>query len=244
MKRFIYSLSFAALVALVIASCGAHVIHGKGKKSTEIPSVAAFNAVDVNVVSDVNITVTEGSAYGVELSGYENILKHIKTEVKDGTLSITYDLDDTWNIDDEDTKIRISVPSLTALSLSGAPDVDVMGSIKGDAFKLDISGAGDVTIDNINTNKLDADLSGVAALKVKGGMVKMANYDISGAGKIEAFALQTEETTTSISGAGKSEVWASGKLTADISGAGSVKYKGSPQVEKSVSGVGSVSQEN
>lgn len=243
MKLFFYSLSFAALATL-ITSCGAHVLHGQGKKTTEIPSVPAFNAVDISVVSDVKITVAEGSAYGIEINGYENILKHVKTEVKDGTLHIEYDLDDTWNINDDDTKIRISVPALAALSLSGTPEVDVMGSIKGDAFKLDISGAGEVTIDNINTNTLNADLSGVASLQVKGGTVKVANYDISGAGKIEALALQTEETTTSISGAGKSEVWASGKLTADISGAGSVKYKGNPQVNKSVSGVGTVSQIN
>lgn len=240
MKQLFFLAAFALSVTF-FSSCGPHVLRGEGKKTTEIPSVSAFNAVDVNVVSDIRVTVSEGAAYGLEIKGYENIIKHIKTEVKDGILHIDYDLDDTWNINDDDLKINVSVPSLSAFSMSGAPDAEILGTIKGEEFKLDVSGAGAVEIENITTNKLTVDLSGVAGLKIKGGMVKIADYDISGAGKIEAFALQTEETTTSISGAGKSEVWASAKLNADISGAGSVKYKGNPEIRKDVSGIGSVS---
>lgn len=239
MKNLLYISSFAA-ASLLFSSCGVNVLHGEGKKITEMPTVGNFNAVEVNISSNVEVTVTEGAACGVEVSGYANILKHIKTEVKDNVLCISYDLDHTLTIDGDDTKVRVTVPSLKAVSMSGAPDVDIKGDIKGPEFALDISGAGGVTIENIHADVLDADISGAAKLEIKGGVVKTAKYELSGAGSIEAFPLQTEETITSISGTASNEVSASRKLTADISGAGSVEYKGNPEVVKHVSGVGEV----
>jgi len=232
------------LVVLVIfsfSSCGMNVLRGEGEIVTEMPSVTEFDAIDVSISSDINITVAEGGGHGLELKGYANIIKHIKTVVKDKVLYIEYDLDDTWTVNEEDMKLRISVPSLKLLSLSGAPDAHIQGNVKGDEFRLDISGASDVVIDNINVNKFEVYMSGASELDVKAGIVKFAKYDINGAGNVEAFPLQTEETVASISGVAESEVSASVKLDAKISGAGSVKYKGQPKVIKHISGAGSVS---
>ncbi len=240
MKHLLSGL-LAVVVILSFSSCGMNVLRGEGEIVTEMPSVTEFDAIDVSISSDINITVAEGGGHGLELRGYGNIIKHIKTEVKDKVLYIEYDLDDTWTVNEEDTQVRISVPSLKSLSLSGAPDVKIQGNVKGEEFRLDVSGASEVIIDNINVNKFDVDMSGASELDVKAGIVKQAAYDINGAGKVEAFPLQTEETIASISGVGEGEVTASVKLDANISGAGSVKYKGQPKVTEHISGAGSVS---
>lgn len=232
-----------AVVLLGFSSCGMNVLRGEGKKTTQSPTVAGFDAIDIAISSKINIAVGTGGTQEIVLSGYENIIKHIKTEVKENTLVISYDLDDTWSISDDDVEVRISVPALKALSLSGSPHVNIHGNVTGSEFKLDISGACSIKIDSINTEKFMADLSGLSELEINGGTVKQASYDISGGGKIEAFPLQTEETSASISGAAKSEVSVSRKLEATISGAGSVKYKGKPEVVKHVSGIGSVEPE-
>ncbi len=241
MKQLFYTLSFLS-VTFLFTSCGVNILHGEGKKGSDIPSVSAFSKVDISIASDVDITVSEGSAHGIEIRGYENILKHIRTRVKNGTLHIDYDLDDTWTIDDAETKLRISVPSLSGLILSGAPDVKIHGDVRGDNFDLDISGASEVAIEDMHTNVFSADMSGMASLKIKQGAVKAADYALSGAGKVAAFGLQTEETAASISGTGKCEVSVSDKLEASISGAGAIRYKGNPQVDKHVSGIGSIEQ--
>lgn len=242
MKKLILLFAVAG-VLLFSDSCGVNVLKGEGKKGTVSRSVGTFNAIDVAISSDVKVTVADGAIPRVELVGYENVMKHIKTEVKDGILHITFDLDDTWQIDDEDVEVVVTVPSLSAFSLSGSPDAEIYGNLKGAEFKLDVSGASSVMIDNINTEKLLVDMSGASELNIKGGVVKIANYDISGAGKIEAFPLQTEETNASFSGAAEGEVSVSKKLDAGISGAGSIKYKGTPEVVKHISGVGSVTPE-
>lgn len=242
--KLYFSRLLIVVFLLSLSSCGMNVLRGEGEIVTEMPSVSEFDAVDISISSDINITVAEGGGHGLELKGYANIIKHIKTEVKNNVLYIAYDLDDTWTVNEEDTKVRISVPSLKSLSLSGAPDAHLQGNIKGEEFRLDVSGASDVVIDNINVNVFEVYMSGASELEVKGGIVKYAKYDINGAGDVEAYPLQTEETVASISGVAKSEVTASVKLDAKISGAGSVKYKGQPTVIKHISGAGSVSPAN
>ena len=155
------------------------------------------------------------------------------------------DLDETWTMDYEGISVQITLPVITALSLEGASDADVHGNITGSEFKLDISGASNAVIDNIDVDNFTSMVSGAANIVVKGGAVKLAKYEVSGASKIKAFPLQTTETYASISGAGKGEVTATQRLTASISGAGTIKYKGHPaNVTKDISGAGSIAEAN
>jgi hypothetical protein len=240
MKRFCL-LILSVLSIISFGSCGVNVLRGEGKKTTKTPSVKAFDAVDSRISSKVRITVTEGAANSLELRGFENIIKHIKTEVRQNTLYLSFDLDDTWTVNSDDMEIQITTPSLKMLSMSGFSDAEVHGNITGSVFKVDMSGAGSLTIDEINVEKFAADLSGAADLKIKGGNAKLASYELSGVGNVSAYPLQTEETMASLSGAADGEVSASRLLDARISGTGSITYKGKPEVKEHVSGMGSVS---
>jgi hypothetical protein len=233
----------AVSISLLLSSCGMNVLKGEGNKTTATPVVSSFNAIEIDLPLKTDITMQDGSPT-VELKGYENIIKHIKTKVEGNILHVYSDLDETWIMDCDDATARITLPSLVALSLDGVSNADVHGNITGNEFKLEISGAGKTTIDNINVDNFFVDLSGAASMEVKAGTVKHADYDISGVGKIRAFPLQATETSASISGAGKGEVTALQKLSASISGAGSIKYKGHPAVTQDISGAGSVSEAN
>ena len=240
MKKFIFgSLALGAMLSL--ASCGMNVIRGEGKKTTDVRHVSGFDAIDVSLASNLKVNVTEGADAHVELVGYENIIKHVKTEVEDGVLHVGLDLDDTWTVEDDELEVRIAMPAIKAMSLSGATDAEVAGLVKGKEFALEVSGAGAVAIDNMQVDNLAVDLSGAAGLQIKGGTARLANLEMSGVGGVDASDLETEETIASLSGAGGAKVWATKKLDASISGAGSIKYRGSPQVDKHISGLGSIS---
>ena len=240
-----YFLLFACFIAILFtSSCKRNVLRGQGNKASSTPSVPFFNAVNIDISIKADITVQSGVQSTIQLNGYENVIKHIKTSVKDSVLYITSDLGDMWDMYCNDEMAKITVPSITALTLTGAPDADMHGNVAGPDFKLEISGASKVVIDNINVDNFSSEVSGAADIEVKGGAVKKASYEISGAGKILAFPLQANETTASISGAGKNEVTALSKLHATISGAGTIKYKGHPSISQEVSGVGSISDAN
>ncbi len=240
-----YLLLFTCFITMVYASsCKRNVLRGEGNKTSSSPSVTSFSAVNIDISVKAEITVQSGAQPGIQLNGYGNVIKHIKTTVKDNVLYITSDLGEMWDMDCDDVTAQITVPSITALKLTGAPDANMHGNIAGSNFKLEISGASKVVIDNINVDDFSSEVSGAADIEVKGGAVKKASYEISGAGKILAFPLQATETTASISGAGKNEVTALSKLSATISGAGTIKYKGHPSITQEVSGVGSISDAN
>ena len=243
MKKYLFFLACFTLITSV-SSCRRNVLRGEGSKTSASPSVTPFTAVDIDLPIKTDITVGNATEPGIQLSGYGNVIKHIKTTVKNNVLYISSDLGELWDINCDDVTAQITLASITALTLTGAPDAYMHGNITGTDFKLDISGASKVVIDNINVDNFSSDVSGAADIEVKGGTVKKASYEISGAGKVLAFPLQANETIASISGAGKNEVTALTKLSATISGAGTIKYKGHPSVTQQVSGVGTISDAN
>lgn len=236
-------LSVAILPLLALSSCRINVLKGEGTQVAESRTVKSFTNIDISVPLDANITVKEGATPSVQLHGFQNILKNIKTETDGNTLRIF--MNDNWSINtDEETKAEIVVPSLANLSLEGAPNAFVHGNVVGPEFSVSISGAADAVIDNINVTKFSGDISGAGDIKLNGGKVNRAEYTVSGAGDIDAFPVQTNETIATVSGAGDGKISAAQKLEAHISGTGSIHYKGHPQLISDVSGVGSVTDAN
>jgi len=244
MSKYTLSIFCLLVIAFFNSSCKMNVLKGEGKKTTTAPEVPSFNAIDIAVSVKTVINIKDAAQPGVQLTGYENVLKHIKTKVENNKLRIYDDLDETWTMDSDDMLLVITMPSITALTLEGSPDADVHGNITGQEFKLDISGASDVKIDNVNVTDFSITVSGAGDVDVMGGAVKHAEYEINGAGDLRAFPLQAAETVATISGAGTSEVTALQKLTANINGAGTIKYKGHPAISQNVSGVGTIKDAN
>ena len=230
-------------ITIVGLACRLNVLRGDGKQITSTPEVGQFNAVEVSLPISVSITVSDGSKPSIELSGYENILAHIKTKIKGNTLKIYTDLNETWTLgNNEKISAKINLPSLVQVGTSGAADVQIHGNISGKSFGMDLSGASDVSIDNINVDEFETQGSGASTIEIKGGNVKHAVFQVSGAGKIKAYPLAANSVDVQISGAGSGQVTATEKLFARISGAGSITYKGHPVVDQDVSGAGSISR--
>ena len=229
----------------IFSSCKRNILKGSGSTTTVNPAVASFNGVNIDDLPlKVDIEVQQGAQPGIQMSGYENVLNHIKTKVEDNILVVYTDLDEMWTIDGDGITVKITVPSLAMLTLSGAPDAGIHGNVTGSALHVDVSGASNIVIDNIATDTFAIEVSGAADLHINGGSVKYADYQISGAGKVKAYSLQSIETSATISGAGTCEVNASQKLAAHVNGAGTIRYKGHPAVTQDVSGVGSVKDAN
>ena len=190
-------------------------IKGSGNLKTEKRDVPAFSVVKSGGAAEVEIAV--GGAQSLEIETDDNLLELTKTYVKGDTLFIERE----GNIRTKTPlRIRISVPTLDGLDLSGASKGNVT-NIKTDKFDLELSGASRLTISG-EADSLDADLSGASSL--------------------EAGELRTAYTTIEASGTSRANVFATDILTAEASGASRVAYAGNPQsIVKDVSGASSVS---
>jgi hypothetical protein len=216
MKRTIV---FLSLMVLALSGCKLadfNSTKGSGAMKLEKRNVPAFTAVDISGAYDVEIVVQQGQS--LEVEGDDNLLPLIKTEVKNGVLSINNE--DSFSTSHK-LRVRISVPSLNGINTSGASDI-VATNVKSNDFKIDASGAGKLQIS---------------------GETKTLDVDMSGAGELDAKDFRAEKVSIDSSGAALADVYASEELNADVSGAGNVSYYGNPKIiNEDRSGAGTISK--
>ncbi|MDI9356674.1 MAG: head GIN domain-containing protein, partial [Chitinophagaceae bacterium] len=161
----------------------------------------------------------------------------IKTEVENGILTI-----DIKKKISSNTTIKMLVEyseEMDFLDMSGASTVKGESLLQSKNMKLDVSGAGDITL-SVECENLKVDMSGASTLVLSGKASKQS-VDASGAGSYEALDLECDITSIESSGACSIYVVARKELKGDCSGAGVIKYKGSPErLSVEISGAGSI----
>ena len=208
---------FGLLLVLVALGAGCHGIHhgvpGSGKLLKETRNVAPFTSVSTQ--GAFNIEVVCQKPQEVEISGDDNILPLVTTEVSSNVLHIR-------NLKNYSTSqpltLRISIPDLTGISTSGAGKIEVSG-LKNDKFEIEVSGAPTI---------------------IAAGETKALKIDASGAGNIDTHKLRAARVEVDSKGVSGVEVYAGEQLDATVSGPSHVIYRGNPVVNKTVNGPGSV----
>ncbi len=210
MKRLVITLVLASLALSV--GCHWRGIRGDGNITTDKRATPDFTSL--NATGGFAIEWTSGPA-ALAITTDQNLLSHIKTEVKDDELRVWADgsLAPTRQI-----KIVLSSSSVTAATLIGAIHLTA-NQVAGPALSLTSSGA--VTIEATGSvGSLTAGLTGASTLKAAG--------------------LSVHDAKVALVGASSADVTVADHLSASIVGAGSVSYTGNPMVEKSIVGAGSI----
>lgn len=189
-------------------------VQGSGTAKTETRAVSGFKKIDAS--GAVNVDVTIGSSFSVEVQADDNLLANIKTETSGDTLKI-------YSEDRISPKtrinVKISMPAIEGLEVSGASSGNVAG-VKADSIDLKASGASKIKID---------------------GAAKELNADASGASTIDAENLKTVDADVEASGASGATVSATGDLKVDASGASKITYIGEPaNIKQDSSGASSI----
>jgi hypothetical protein len=192
-------------------------IKGSGNLKSEKRDVSGFRGIRAG--GAMQIEIVAGKEFSVEIETDDNILPLIKTEVRGGVLHIERE-GNVWTRSRSRTMVRISLPQLDELNISGATTANVSG-VKSEQFELKLSGASKINIEGE-----------AGALKV----------DLSGASKLDAENFRVAKADVEVSGASKANLFVSETLNADASGASKINYSGNPQtVTKDVSGASKIS---
>lgn len=116
-------------------------------------------------------------------------------------------------------------------------DIDASGV---SSFELDVNGAADGKIYNLDVTEADCDVDGAAELTLEGKADTFA-CGVNGAADVEAKGLTAREVKLTLNGTGDITVTATEALSATINGAGSIGYYGSPaDVRQQINGAGSI----
>ncbi len=228
MRKLALSIFIAALIGGVFIVNGFSLIgvsaniFSSGKENgvikVEKRQTANFKAVDIGGTFDAEIVA--GKEFSVEVEGDEALLPLVRTEVYGDTLEIGFH--SGWKLGwwkHKTIKLRISMPEIEKLEVSGASKANVAG-IKAETFSIDLSGASSARTE---------------------GESKELKIEVSGASKVDAANLKSETVSVDASGACNVEVFASKSIDADASGASKITYSGDPEtVKKDTSGASSV----
>lgn len=189
---------------------------GSGNIQTEKREVSEFSSVKTGGAITVDIVAQRD--FNVEVEADDNLLEHIKTEVKGDTLKIyTEGSISTRN----PIRVRISMPQIESLDISGASGGTLTG-VKNETLMVEASGASKIEIN---------------------GEARELNVELSGASRLDAERLRSENVTVEASGASNATVAALNELTAEASGASNIRYTGEPKnVKRNISGASSVRQ--
>jgi hypothetical protein len=213
--------ALAPLLLLTLAACGdvgeLAGLRGSGVSATVARDVPAFTGVELSCHCALRLRAQ--ASQSVSITGDDNIVPTIETEVRDGTLHIRATRAYREKIH---LTLNIEVPELARLAFSGAGEIDLAG-LRGDKLDLTVSGAGSVLAE---------------------GRVRELDMRLSGAGSISAKKLEAEIVRATLSGAGSIDTYASQQLDATASGVGSITYLGNPtQVSTRMSGIGKITKE-
>lgn len=233
-----------SLVLLFTTSCSAQWgkrVKGNGNVVTIDRSVGEYDAIGLSGWFDVDLV--DGKEGAITLEGESNLLEYIKTEVKNGKLSIKVEKGYNLKPSSWDDGIRITVPveSVNSVALSGSGDIVGKTTIKTDDFKTAMSGSGDITLD-IEANSIDASMSGSGDITLNGS-TRDFEATISGSGDIKAYGLEADNVDATVSGSADIKVTANKVLKARVSGSGDISYRGNPEkVDTKASGSGDISK--
>ena len=200
--------------------------------NAEKRNVSGFHAISVS--SGIDLYLSQGNESVVISASETKYRDRIKTEVKNGVLTIRYESNSNLHIDwgnnDRKMKAYVSFKELDKLTASGGSDIDVDGSIKVNSLSLHLSGGSDFE-GRVETDDLDIEASGGSDAKIS-GTAKHISIDASGGSDFKGYDLVTDVCDLSASGGSDVYITVNKELSADASGGSDVYYKGNGTVRE------------
>jgi hypothetical protein len=226
------------VLALLFGACGVNfnidIEQGSGNVVTENREVSNFDRVELNGIGDV--TLVQGDKEALQIEAEDNVIPHIKTEVQNGTLLISFDRKTV--IPTKPVKFNLTMRNIHGLNTKGASNIK-SDRINTDRLELGISGTGNINLHKLAADTLSVIVSGAGNLTTE-GQISNQKISMSGAGNYNGQDLKSKTADITITGLGRAVVWVTDTLDVTISGTGGVDYYGNPQVTQQISGLGNL----
>lgn len=226
----IYSKLLAlAISAFILVSCAQ-------AQQTETRSLGHFTEVHSGGSWEVILEEGNKEEVRIEASGVD--LSKVRTEIEGNELKLGL-VKGSYNR--VKLKFYVTYKSLEGLRCSGSGEIHVKSDVVAEDFTLALSGSGDIIMQSLRADELDASISGSAKIQIDRGAIGGAVISQSGSGDFEAEEVTFEELEVKKSGSGDTYVGDLGEISVRSSGSGDIVYSGSPRMgDIKVSGSSSI----
>lgn len=210
-------------------------IVGSGNVITENRPISGIDRVSMTISG--NLEIQQGATESLTVSGEDNVLPLLLTEVRGDELVIR------WK---SNTSIQTHRPPLIKLTVKNLREVNfssfgkvTVGSITTGDFLLTLSSSGDIEIDGIQADKITANLSSSGNALIK-GRASQLDLRVTSSGSFQGGDLQVQRAQVRVSSSGNVTVWVVEDLVANITSSGDVAYYGSPSVKQTITSSGNL----
>jgi len=174
-------------------------VQGNGQEALEERAVGDFDHLTVQGAFQVRVEI--GSPTSVVVRGDQNLLSHVRTIERDGSLEVRQQRSLRPELP---LSVEVRVPSLRALDVSGSSVVDLAG---------------------LEQEELALRASGSSVLRAEGRADRLS-ADCSGSCRLELDRLVAGSARVELSGSCRAELRVEGELSIDSSGSSEVVYRG------------------
>lgn len=214
---------------------------GQAFAEDEERKVPSFSEILLRVPATLHLE--QGSEQSLEIVAKPSTLEEIISEVKGGKLSIKFpNKNYLWKkFNPGKIEIFITVPEINAISLSGSGKIIAEDEIQSRIFTMASSGSGDIVLESLDAERVEASMSGSGNITIKnGGIAEDLSVQMSGSGNFKGEGFEATDVVVRIAGSGNCSITTNGSIKARIAGSGNVNYYGNPRVDSSVAGSGKV----
>lgn len=198
--------------------------------NAQVHQITNFSAITVS--GEIDLYLSQGNEDAIAVSASEPAYRDkIRTSVENNVLKIWYD-GKGWGYNQGNKKLKayVSFKNINRLSASGAVDVHVNGSIKGNELAIHLTGASDFK-GAVETGKLSLKQTGASDVTIS-GTASTADIEAVGASNLKGYTLETKNCVIRATGASDIKITVHKELTANATGASSISYKGNGVIKE------------
>ncbi|RAR75480.1 head GIN domain-containing protein [Flavobacterium aciduliphilum] len=232
-----------AIVTLLFASCGGtffNGIKGNGIVQTE-KRTPKEKFTKISVSRGIEVLVEQADVVSIEVEADGNLVKHITTQVENGTLMVSSD-ENIYSATAE--KVHVKMPVVEGLEATSGSQLKTSGTLKSalnsTEIHLETTSGAEIEAD-LEYDVIYAESTSGSSMKLSGKTLKVRTASTSGA-EIHAEDLLANEVTAEASSGSATEVHPILNFIAKANSGASIDYAGSPKnISKEESSGGSIS---
>ena len=218
-------------------------IHGEGTITKQTRDVGVFTKLSLESSADVEIV--QGTTSSVVVETYPNLMEHIETVVEDGTLRIRQKNNTSLSFSGNNgIKIYITNPSYNEIHVRGSGNIVANSKITSPDLNISVAGSGDAKFSDLATTKSEVNITGSGNITIDNGNADNLDISVVGSGDAHLINFPTKTVNAKVTGSGNLSCNATEKYDLRVSGSGEIRYKKTnASVNSHSSGSGSIEVE-
>jgi hypothetical protein len=182
----------------------------------------------VEISNTFDFTITRADVFSVKLDTDEGFMKNIDVDQVGDKLMIDHSHHIAWMFRLTRPKVKITMPVIKELRLTGAVGGEVSGFKSKEDFSLEMEGASRVRID-LQAGNTDFHLRGACTIEAKGAAESLI-IDVNGACNLNMKDFAVKNAAVRLNGASTCTLNVNGRLDARLGGVSNLYLIGDPTI--------------